>query len=65
MRRFTKMYCKKTGQDEWQLVVKESEDGIYLKCEGCGVEHGHEIGEFADKYQLYKCREVLEQSVRR
>lgn len=62
MRRFEKMYCNKTEKDEWQLVVKESEDGVILKCEGCGGEHDHEIGEFADKFQLFKIRELLSNS---
>ena len=46
----TTMFCKATGRDEPQIVVRESEDGIYLKCKGCGVIRGYEIGFFADDY---------------
>jgi translation initiation factor 2 beta subunit (eIF-2beta)/eIF-5 len=44
------MFCKATGRDEPQIVVRESEDGIYLKCKGCGAIRGYEIGLFADDY---------------
>lgn len=42
-----KMLCQKTGKDEEQEIVKESEDGVTLRCLGCGKVHSHEIGEFA------------------
>lgn len=45
------MFCKKTGKDEWQRTVRESEDGVYLKCDGCGKIRGYEIGFFADIFQ--------------
>lgn len=53
MRIYTQMHCKNTGQLEDQLVVRESEDGIYLKCAGCDKVQGYEIGFFAHKYQSY------------
>jgi len=57
--RFSEMFCSQTGKDEWQSIVSESEDGITLRCNGCGKEHSHEIGEFADRFQLLKCRELV------
>jgi len=47
---YTTMHCKNTGKDEPQYVVKESEDGITLKCGGCDKTHSHEIGFFAELY---------------
>jgi len=44
---FTQMFCKETRQDENQIVVKESESGITLRCAGCQQERGYEIGFFA------------------
>lgn len=49
-RRYTVMKCSITGLDEPQYVVKETEDGITLRCEGCGKHHSHEIGFFAHLY---------------
>ena len=46
----TFMMCKKTGHAEPQYLVKEDDDGVYLRCGGCGKVHGHEIGEFADGF---------------
>ena len=43
-----KMYCPKTEKMEKQIVIKESEDGITLKCLGCEKIYGKEIGYFAD-----------------
>lgn len=40
-----KMDCSITGQEEEQKIVKSSDDGITLRCKGCGKEHSHEIGE--------------------
>lgn len=40
------MKCNVTGKMEKQTIVKESDDGVTLKCEGCGKTHGHEIGYF-------------------
>lgn len=48
---FTTMKCKVTGKDEKQFTVKQSEDGIHLKCEGCGQTRGYEIGFFSDKFK--------------
>lgn len=44
------MFCKKTGKDEPQYKDRESEDGIYLRCSGCGKITGYEIGFFADLF---------------
>lgn len=44
---FTPMFCPETGKLEKQTVVKQREDGVTLKCAGCGKEHSHEIGYFA------------------
>lgn len=41
------LLCLTTKRLEEQEVLKEIEDGITLKCRGCGKVHGHEIGEFA------------------
>ena len=43
-----KMRCPKTKQLEDQETIRESEDGITLRCQVCGEEHSHEIGEVAD-----------------
>lgn len=45
------MFCKNTKKDEWQRTVKESENGVYLECSGCGKVRGYEIGFFADVFQ--------------
>ena len=50
-RPYVKMDCKRTGKPEMQYVVRESEDGITLRCGGCRTHHSHEIGEFAHLYQ--------------
>lgn len=47
---FTVMNCAKTGKEENQIKVRSSEDGIYLKCEGCGKVRGYEIGFFAELF---------------
>lgn len=47
---YTQMLCKKTGEDEAQYLVSESEDGITLRCGGCGKTHSYEIGRFAHLY---------------
>lgn len=39
------MNCPVTNKREIQIIIRETEDGIFLKCEGCGKEHSHEIGE--------------------
>jgi uncharacterized Zn finger protein len=46
------MGCKTTGKDEPQYLVKEDDDGVYLRCGGCGKVHGHEIGYFADLFNV-------------
>ena len=43
-----RLKCPKTRKLENQETVKESEDGITLKCGGCGKIHSHEIGELAE-----------------
>ncbi len=45
-----RLHCPRTDSDEIQLVIKESEDGITLQCNGCGKIHSHEIGELADLF---------------
>ena len=50
-RLYTTMHCKNTGKDEPQYVVRESEDGITLRCGGCDKTHSHEIGFFAELYE--------------
>ncbi len=45
------VFCKRTGKIETQYIVRESEDGITLRCGGCDKHHSHEIGEFAHLYQ--------------
>lgn len=42
-----KLLCPHTRKEEGQEIVRESEDGISLKCKGCGKIHHHEIGELA------------------
>lgn len=60
-RPYTTMDCKETGKSEVQYVVRESEDGITLRCGGCGDIHSHEIGFFADLYEeAAKARKLLE-----
>lgn len=49
---FTKMKCPETGKEENQIKVRGSEDGVYLRCEGCGKVRGYEIGYFADKFSV-------------
>lgn len=51
-RTYTRMFCPKTGNEEMQYVVRESEDGITLRCGGCNKNHSHEIGRFAHLYQV-------------
>jgi uncharacterized Zn finger protein len=46
------MYCEETGKMEPQFKVRGSEDGIYLRCGGCGKVHGHEIGEFSYLFSI-------------
>lgn len=53
---YTQMLCKETGKEEDQLVVRESEDGIYLECVGCGLIRGYEIGRFAHLYASTESR---------
>ena len=48
-----KMCCPKTGKLEEQEIIKESEDGITLRCNGCGKNHSHEIGEIVE-FELEK-----------
>lgn len=48
---YTKMFCLITNQEEPQFVVKMDDDGVTLRCAGCGGIRGYEIGFFADKYQ--------------
>jgi hypothetical protein len=43
-----KMKCPVTGKLEEQETLHESEDGITLRCCGCGKVHPHEIGELAN-----------------
>jgi len=40
-----KLGCPVTKKEEAQVILKESEDGVMLKCKGCGKVHSHEIGE--------------------
>lgn len=47
---FTTLFCTKTEQDESQYVVSKSEDGITLRCAGCGKVHSYEIGFFAELF---------------
>ena len=48
---FTRMKCPETKKEEDQTTVRESENGIYLRCGGCGKVRGYEIGYFADKFR--------------
>jgi len=49
-RHYNIMHCKNTGKDEPQYTMRVSEDGITLRCGGCGKTHSHEIGFFAERY---------------
>lgn len=40
-----KLVCPKTKKEEEQKIIESSEDGITLRCLGCGKIHCHEIGE--------------------
>jgi len=39
------MYCPTTKREEFQEILREDDDGMYLKCVGCGKTYGKEIGE--------------------
>lgn len=45
-----KLICPITKKKEDQEIIKESEDGIYLKCSGCKQIKGYEIGYFSDYF---------------
>jgi hypothetical protein len=50
------LYCASTGKDEPQFLVKSDEDGVTLRCGGCGTIHSHEIGYFADLFETSPSR---------
>lgn len=51
-------YCPVLKKDAKQVKVKESEDGVYIRCEGCGKVYGREIGFFADCFEPYQQHET-------
>lgn len=46
-----KMLCRATGKEENQIILKSRDEGLDLKCSGCGQLHSYEIGFFAEYFK--------------
>jgi len=66
----TIVQCKKCGKKQYLRFAnglkngwsKESEDGIELKCQGCGKVRSYEIGLFSDYFDQFTKAVVSEET---
>jgi len=46
-----KIICKKKNVHTTATIIKQTEDGIYLRCDACDYEWSDEIGRWAHLFE--------------
>lgn len=56
-----RFFCTIKNVNTTATVTRQTEDGIYFKCDACGEEWSAEIGRYADLFQTEKVAEAAKE----